>query len=32
MANENVPGTTSIKEDLGQFFNRTAAETPPATK
>lgn len=32
MANENVPGTTSIKEDLGQFFNRTATETPPATK
>ena len=32
MANENVPGTTTIKEDLGQFFNRPATETPPATK
>ena len=33
MANENVPGTTTIKEDLGQFFSRgSAAEMPPATK
>ena len=32
MANENVPGTTTIKDDLGQFFNRTATETTPATK